>query len=137
VHNWRDPRLVQFSQKNLARVGRKYKIIARHAGTPIDTLIGQGWTRKTGQLPTDLVKHVAKTELQKLREHMQAAAKQLDQFSISMDRITRIMHDEEITNAKGQASTALVVAFERACTQMASVNPATSKRAFAILRGAA
>ena len=57
--------------------------------------------------------------------------------SLDIGKIAALMYDSGITDAKGKEATALVKTFEKLCTEVASVNPITSKRAFQILRGEA
>ena len=93
--------------------------------------------RQTGKLPTKFVKHVTKTELQKIQSLMADAKSHIDRASLRVADITAIMEDNDIANAKGKEATALISSFEKLCTKMATANPVTSKRAFQILRGEA
>lgn len=92
--------------------------------------------RKTGRIPEDKPKP-ASTPLTKIRSLMADAENHMKKACWDIDRITSIMEDEGITDAKGKEATALVQTFQKLCTSMATANPETSKRAFAILRGEA
>lgn len=91
--------------------------------------------RKTGQLPQPKTKRIAKTDLDKIRAAMVVAESHIRKASLKIGEITSIMYDADISEAKGREATALVKSFEKLCTKMATANPATSRRAFAILRG--
>lgn len=93
--------------------------------------------RKTGRIPEDKPKAKPTTDLQKVRALMEDAEGHIRRASLSVGKIVSIMYDADITDAKGKEATALIQAFEKLCTEMASANPKTSKRAFAILRGEA
>ena len=91
--------------------------------------------RNTGAIPRKPVIEKPKTDLQKIRGFMEGARKDMDHASLKIGSITNLMQSSNITDAKGKEATALIQAFERLCTKMATANPVTSKRAFAILRG--
>ena len=77
------------------------------------------------------------TDLQKIKALMVRADGQIRKASLAIASITAIMEEAGITNAKGYEATVLVRSFEKLCTKMATANPETSERAFAILRGEA
>lgn len=67
-------------------------------------------------------------ELQvKATKHLEAAVRKLDQ-------IQQLMDEKNITEISGMEVRSLTTAFLKACTQMATANPKTSKRAFEMLR---
>jgi len=90
--------------------------------------------RKTGQLPKQS-KAQPKTDLQKIRSWMVDAENHINRASLDIGKITSLMLDSKVRDAKGREATALILAFEKLCTKMATANPVTSKRAFAILKG--
>ena len=92
--------------------------------------------RQTGKIP---VVHVVKpkNDLDKIRVLMVHAEDHMRKASLDIGKIAALMYDSGITDAKGKEATALVKTFEKLCTEVASVNPITSKRAFQILRGEA
>ncbi|MCP5014712.1 MAG: hypothetical protein GY938_05435 [Ketobacter sp.] len=92
--------------------------------------------RTKGMLPSD-VKPIPtpKTDLQKIKAWMVDAEHHINRASLDIGKITSLMLDAEIHDAKGREATSLINAFEKLCTKMATANPVTSKRAFAILKG--
>lgn len=90
--------------------------------------------RQTGQIPSPK-KAAPKTDLDKIKKLMVDADYHMRMASLKIGDITAIMEDTGIRDAKGREATALVKSFEKLCTKMATANPATSKRAFQILRG--
>ncbi len=91
--------------------------------------------RKTGQVPRPPTKPHPKTDIQKIKSLLVDAEQHMKRASLNIGEITAIMYDADISDAKGREATALIQAFEKLCTKMATANPVTSKRAFAILRG--
>lgn len=91
--------------------------------------------RRTGKVQKAIVNKAAKTDLGKIRAAMILAESHITKASLKIGEITSIMEDAGIADAKGREATALVKSFEKLCIKMATANPETSKRAFAILRG--
>ena len=92
--------------------------------------------RTKGMLPSEPSKRPsAKTDLDRIKASMVKADNYINRASLEISNITSIMYDAGITDAKGREATALIKSFEKLCTKIATANPATSKRAFQILRG--
>lgn len=92
--------------------------------------------RKTGRIPA-VQTTKPKTDLEKIRKLLSDADNHVRKAAIDVGKIASLMYDSGITDAKGKEATAFIKSFEKLCTEVASVNPTTSKRAFEILRGEA
>lgn len=95
------------------------------------------YLKRTGCIPQKKLPTKAQTDLQKIRGHMEQTTTHIDKAINHMSDILHIMETSNITDAKGKEATKLIQSFEKLCTKMAAANPATSKRAFQILRGEA
>ena len=115
-----DEQLIQAAEAGLFSIGVSKRQIIHY--------------RKTGQLPAAAPKTKPTTDLGKIRALMVHAELLANKLSLKIGEITSIMEDSNITDAKGREATALIRAFERLCTKMATANPTTSKRAFEMLR---
>ncbi len=91
--------------------------------------------RKTGQILKAKSEPIPKTDIEELRALMVRAENRMRKTSLAIASITALMEDAGIRDARGKEATALIKAFEKLCTKMATANPKTSARAFAILRG--
>ena len=125
--------------EEIVRTSDKDLRIAVNAGLFENKITGEDIRRfrRTGQLPQSNQPKKPKTDLQKIKSLMVDVEHHMKKASLGISSITAIMYDAEITNAKGREATALIQTFEKLCTNMATANPQTSKRAFAILRGEA
>lgn len=138
----RSCRIEDFDMQHIVELGRtpeKMIRLAADAGM-FDKPVTQRdiiTLRKTGRIPEDKPKAKPQTDLQKIRALMVDAEGHMTRAALAVGKIVTIMYDSGITDAKGKEATALIQAFEKLCTEMASANPTTSKRAFAILRGEA
>ena len=123
--------------EEIVRTPDKYLRIAVDAGLFENKITGEAIRRfrRTGQLPQPKQPKKPKTDLEKIKSLMVDAEHHMKRASLRIADITAIMEDSGITDAKGKEATALINAFEKLCTKMATANPKTSKRAFAILRG--
>jgi len=134
-----DPKLDETSKKVMLEISRTPDATLKAAARAgmFDNKVSEydiARFRKTGQLPRPKIASKPKTDLDKIRTAMVAAEIYITKASLKIGEITSIMEDGNITDAKGRETTALIRAFERLCTKMATANPTTSKRAFEMIR---
>lgn len=90
--------------------------------------------RQTGQIPAPK-KEAPKTDIEKLMAQIVIATECMDNAALAINRATRIMDETNVHSPRGKEVGKFTRSFEKLCASVATTLPATSKRAFAILRG--